>query len=367
MLEFEYTRLRSDYGVYYSRSGDTFSIVLVWVDDITIFGDTAATNEELVKKLQKKYDVKVIGEPTLLLGIHIERDREKRAVTLSQKRYITKILERTGMSDSKPVYTPMDPNVALVANINENNEKGTGRTSVEYATRIGELLYAAHATRPDILYATTTLAQFTSNPAEEHWTAVKHVFRYLKGTINHGLTYRGDGDPTPELIRYTDADWGSNDHRKSISGYVFTLCGGAVAWSSKKQSRTALSTAEAEYGAATHAVKQVLWHRNLMEELDLPQAKTSILHSDNQAAIAISHNPQFHARTKHIDIDLHFLRDHVQSGILKLEYVPSQDNLADIFTKALPRPSHESLTSRIGVLEQGGVLEVSGVRDIRSR
>jgi Reverse transcriptase (RNA-dependent DNA polymerase) len=189
MLEFEYTRLRSNYGVYYSRSGNTFPIVLIWVDDITIFGDSAATNKELVKKLKEKYDVKVIGEPTLLLGIHIERDRANRTITLSQKRYITKILERAGMSESKPVHTPMDPNVALVANTDENNENEAGRTSIEYATRIGELLYAAHATRPDILYATTTLAQFTSNPAQEHWTAVKRVFRYLKGTINHGLTY----------------------------------------------------------------------------------------------------------------------------------------------------------------------------------
>jgi hypothetical protein len=223
------------------------------------------------------------------------------------------------------------------------------RTSVEYATRIGELLYAAHVTRPDILYATTTLAQFTSNPAKEHWTALKRVFRYLKGTINHVLTYKGDGDPTPELIRFTDSDWALNAHRKSISGYAFMLGGGVVAWSSKKQSRTALSTAEAEYVAATHAVKQLLWHKNLLKELDVPQAETSILQSDNQAAIAISHNPQFHARTKHIDIDLHFLRDYVESGDLKLTYVPSEENLADIFTKALPRPLHEKLTNMLGV------------------
>jgi hypothetical protein len=113
--------------------------------------------------------------------------------------------------------------------------------------------------------------------------------------MDHVLTYKGDRDPTPELIRYADADWGSNAHRKSISGYVFMIGGGAIAWSLKKQSRTALSTAEAEYVAATHAVKQLLWHRSLLRELDIPQNKTSILQSDNQAAIAISHNPQFHA------------------------------------------------------------------------
>jgi hypothetical protein len=127
------------------------------------------------------------------------------------------------------------------------------------------------------------------------------------------------------------------------------LGGGTIAWSSKKQSQTALSTAEAEYVTVTHTVKQLLWHRNLLRELDVPQAETSILQSDNQAAIAILQNPQFHTRTKHIDIDLHFLRDYVESGELRLTYVPSKENLTDIFTKALPRPAHEKLTSMLGI------------------
>jgi hypothetical protein len=278
-------------------------------------------------------------------------------ITLSQSRYIRKILEKAGMLDSNLVSTPMDPNVILKPAEDEEESKETSRTSIEYATRIGELLYAAHATRPDILYATVTLAQFTRNPAPEHWTALKRVFRYLKGSIGHKLTYGRDPNASTDLTRYTDSDWASNVHRKSISGYVFTIAGGAVAWSSKKQSRVALSTAEAEYVAATHAIKQLLWHRNLFKELGLPQPGTSILLSDNQAAISISHNPEFHARTKHIDIDLHFIRDYVQDGTAKLEYVPSAENLADIFTKALPRPLHESMIDGIGVLPgQGGVL-----------
>jgi hypothetical protein len=222
-------------------------------------------------------------------------DRPNRTIKLSQKRYIIKILKCTGMKDSKPVHTLMDPNVALVVNTGESNQGKTKHTSVEYATHIGELLFAMHATRPDILYATTTLVQFMSNPAEEHWTALKHMFRYLKGTIDHSLTYKGDRDPMPELIRFTDANWASNTYRKSISGYAFMLGGGAVAWSLNKQSQTALSTAKAKYIAATHTIKQLLWHRSLLKELDIPQAKTLILQLDNQATIAISHSPQFHA------------------------------------------------------------------------
>jgi hypothetical protein len=135
-----------------------------------------------------------------------------------------------------------------------------------------------------------------------------------------------------------------------MSGYIFLIAGGAVAWSTKKQSRTALSTAEAEYVAAVHTAKQLLWHRNLIEELGLPQKEPIVLLSNNQATIAISHHPEFHARTKHIDIDLHFLRDLVNDEILKMKYVPSEENLTDIFTKVLPRPRHVKLTSMLGIL-----------------
>ena len=186
---------------------------------------------------------------------------------------------------------------------------------------------------------------------------LKQVFRYLKGTTNHTLTYDGCRSWRIEPERYTNANWASNAHRKSISGYVFTIAGGAVAWSSKKQSRIALSTTEAEYAAAVHPVKQVLWCRNFYQESDLPIETPSIVLSDNQAAISISHNPEFHARTKHIDIDMHFLQDHVQQGTIKLEYVPSASNLVDIFTKALSRPSHNRITSLFAVRPSpGGVL-----------
>jgi hypothetical protein len=149
---------------------------------------------------------------------------------------------------------------------------------------------------------------------------------------------------------YVDADGGTNPHRKSISGYVFTIAGGAVSWSSKKQSVTALSTVESEYVATMHATKQLLWHRYLFNELNIPQPEKSILWSDNQAAIAISHNPEFHARTKHIDISLHFLRDHVEAGTMEIQYVPSRENLADIFTKGLPHQTHEYMTTGLGLL-----------------
>ena len=367
MEELGYTRLRTDYCAYIKRLDDDLSILIVYVDDANAFAEKKTTNDELIRQIKKRYEITVIGEPKLMLGIHVQRDRKNRAITLSQNRYIRKIIERVGMTDCKPVSTPMDPNIALCKTVDTNEERNKEHTQNEYAARIGELLYAAHATRPDILYAITTLAQFTANPNSEHWTALKQVYCYLKGTEDYKLTYGRDRSTSIEPLRFTDADWGSNEHRKSISGYVFTIAGGAIAWSSKKQGRVALSTAEAEYAAAVHATKQVLWVRNLYEELGLALDTPSILQSDNQAAISISHHPEFHGRTKHIDIDTYFLRDHVSDGTIDIVYVPSASNLADIFTKPLAKPLHTKFTDAIGVLPgQGGVLKngVSGREDI---
>ena len=190
------------------------------------------------------------------------------------------------------------------------------------------------------------------NPRPIHWTAVKCIFRYLKGTRTLGLTYGGSNEElnNDKLNIYCDADWASDMGRKSISGYVITLSGGTMAWSSKKQSMVALSTAEAEYVAATHCAKQVIWHRSLLNEVGIPLPSISTIFSDNQAAISIAHHPEHHMRTKHIDIAHHFLCDLVQNGILNLVYIKTEDNLADLFTKSLPKKTHQDLTYEIGIL-----------------
>ena len=277
MEELGYIRLRTDYCTYLRRLDDDISILIVYVDDANAFAEKKSTNDDLIRELRKRYEITVLGEPNLMLGIHVQRDRRNRSITLSQNRYIRKILEKAGMSDCRPVSTPMDPNIALCKTKESEEDENEEHTKTDYAACIGELLYAAHATRPDILYAIVTLAQFTEKPNAEHWTALKRVYRYLKGTINHKLTYGGDRSASIEPLRFVDADWASNEHRKSISGYVFVIAGGAIAWSSKKQARVALSTAEAEYAAAVHATKQVLWVRNLYQELDLPTETPSIM------------------------------------------------------------------------------------------
>lgn len=353
MANLGFTATRSDPCCYIRRTGDVLAILLVWVDDIIGYTSSPAEATTITKELRSKFDINDIGQPGMLLGMKIHKDDDSGTITLSQSHYIDSMLVRFGLQDANSVTTPLDMNINLDS-IDPLPIDATPdpRASSLYATAIGSLLYAAMGTRPDIAYAVHRLAQFTRSPQAKHWTAVKRVLRYLKGTRDLQLTY---GDPsskwTPELDMFCDADWASNADRKSVSGFVFTLAGGAVAWSSKKQTSVALSTAEAEYVAATHAAKQVLWYRALFDELGLWQPTTSTLFTDNQSAIAIAHNPQFHSRTKHIDIALHFLRDHVQSGTLNTVYVNTKDNLADILTKALPRPAHDDFTYRIGLLD----------------
>ena len=363
MLTLGFTQLKTDYCCFIRRNKEEFTILIVWVDDILAISLNDAGNDQIEQELKKKFEVNSIGKPTLLLGMKLEQ--KDHLITISQTHYINSLLQKFGLENLNPVSTPLDPNVNLDGNKDSKNIDNEGehdsRGSFTYATLIGSLMYLALGTRPDIAYAVNRLAQFTQDPKPEHWTAIKRIFRYLKGTRNHALTYGGSDDLlvlNQDLNIFCDADWASDADRKSISGYVITLAGGAVAWSSKKQATVALSTAEAEYIAGTHTAKQVLWHRSLFKELEFDLPKTSTIFSDNQAAVSISHHPEFHARTKHIDITHHFLRDLVKSEILNVVYVNTQNNLADIFTKGLPKILHQNLSYEIGVLpDQGGVLE----------
>ncbi|CAA7266308.1 unnamed protein product [Cyclocybe aegerita] len=358
MQDLGFNRLKSDSCCYLRRTGDDFEILLVWVDDILSIASTSARNDVVEKDLGSKFEIKALGRPRMLLGMGMAQNDEEHTISLFQTAYIDSLLKKYGLDDCNSVTTPLDPNVRLDDDSDEETKPGVNqdqdeRLSVGYATLIGSLMYLAIGTRPDIAYTVQKLAQFTQNPKPKHWTAVKRIFRYLKGTRTHALTYSGSDDfTTPELNIYCDADCGSNANRKSVSGYVVTLAGGAVSWSSKKQTTVALSTAEAEYVAATHAAKQVLWHRSLFTELGIDLPTTSTIFSDNQATVSIAHHPEFHARTKHIDIALHFLRDLVQNGTLNLVYINTNNNLADLFTKGLPRSVHQDLTTEIGVLSE---------------
>jgi hypothetical protein len=234
-----------------------------------------------------------------------------------------------------------------------------------YREAVGSLLWVSNGTRPDIAYAVSQVAKYMTNPGQEHWVAVKRIMRYLKGTSDLEIVYNGYRDietsgyfggvlPTPTLLPtgsvsdhmvkrpkispafYVDADYANDpDSRRSITGYVFVLAGAPISWQSRQQVSVALSSMEAEYMAACAAAQEALWLRMLLLDLGVDMVKPISLKEDNQAAIAFSKNPGDHKRSKHIDIRYHFVRERVAAGELTLDYIPTECQLADIFTKAL--------------------------------
>jgi hypothetical protein len=346
--------LSADTCVYLRSQGSILTVIALYVDDLLIASNSLEGLNALKQALSHRFSMKDLGEAHYVLGIQIDRDRAARTLSISQREYVHKVLERFGMSDCKSVVTPLESNVKLT------KADCPAPTAVKdtafirlYQSAVGAVMYAMMGTRPDIAFAVASLSQFSSNPGQSHWLSLKHVLRYLKGTMDYKLTYGGTTDKSQSLHfhGFCDSDWGSNvDDRRSVTGYVFMLGGGAVSWQSKKQPTVALSSVEAEYMAATQATREAMWWRKLLHELGIQSSPTIIIiRSDSQGSIALSKNPEHHARSKHIDIRHHFVREQVAAGVVALQYVPTQEMLADVLTKPLSRDQHVKLVHEMGV------------------
>lgn len=337
----------ADPGAFYRRDPGPI-IVIIHVDDCTIGAPYVTLIEEFKRRLVDFVEISDLGELHWLLGIEICRVREKRTLSLSQSAYIDTIIRRFNFEDLKPVTTPLDPNIELSsAQAPQTSYDLAKMRDVPYREAVGSLMYAAMGTRPDIAFAVSLLSRFATSPGPAHWEAVKRVFRYLKGTRELRLTYGPEGDF--DLKGYGDADGNSQLDRHAISGNVFILFGGAISWFSKRQEIIALSTTESEYVAATHTAKEALWLRKLFSELFKPIDGPTTLYSDNQSAIALTKDSQYHARTKHIDIRFHFIRLVCQKGCVRLLYCPTAEMTADILTKALPSLKVKHFASALGL------------------
>lgn len=255
------------------------------------------------------------------------------------------ILSEFGLADCRPVKTPMAEKIKL-----EPDMAAPLTDPTQYQKMVGKLIFLTH-TRPDLSFAVSTVSRFMSKPQEPHLQAVKHIYRYLHGSTDSALLYqRGEGD---YLSGFTDADWAGDLHdRKSTTGFVFLLGGTPITWNSRKQPTVALSSTEAEYMAVTEGTKEAIWIRRLLGELKIldPHIPTTI-HGDNQGSLNLARNPVYHGRTKHVEVRHHFIREKVASGEICLQFVPTEDQIADIFTKALGRVAFERLRSRLGLID----------------
>ena len=255
----------------------------------------------------------------------------------------TDLVTKYGLLDGKARSIPLDASLQLSKDDGDRLDKST-----PYTHLVGSLLYLSVCTRPDIAQAVGALSKFMASPTTVHWQAAKGVLRYVAGTTDYGLKFGGNASG---LVGYCDADYaGDRDTRRSTTGYVFILNGGAISWSSKRQATVAASTTEAEYVAAAQAVKEALWLRNLLADLDLAQdGGTITIYADNQSAIKLLKNPVVSMRSKHIDVVYHFARERVARKEVKFEYVKTEHMLADMLTKPVSKAKHTYCCSGIGV------------------
>jgi len=230
-----------------------------------------------------------------------------------------------------------------------NSSGNNHYTSAQYREMIGCLMYATVMTRPDIAFAVSTLSQYLEAPHTTHLHAVSRIFRYLSGTKELKLVL---GGVKSAIVGYSDADWASQGHRHSISGFAFFIGAGAATWSSKKQSIVTASSTEAEYVALTHSSKEIIWIHKLLNELSpiFPFTLPTTLHCDNQGAIRLAKDSTFHGRTKHIDVHFHFIRQTVSQNHITLSYCSTDEMIADTFTKALARFKFEKFRKLLGIL-----------------
>ncbi|GMP41435.1 hypothetical protein CsSME_00011533 [Camellia sinensis var. sinensis] len=272
----------------------------------------------------------------------MEFARSKEGIFVNQRKYVLDLLGETGMLGCKMVETPIEPNLKLqAAKAEEVKERE------QYQRLVGKLIYLSH-TRPDIAFAVSMVSQFMHSPGAEHFEAVYKILRYLKGTPGRGLLFKKHGHLQVEV--YTDADWaGSVTDRRSTSGYCSFVGGNLVTWRSKKQNVVARSSAEAEFRAVAHGICEVMWIKRILEELKLSHPTPMKVYCDNKAAISIAHNPVLHDRTKHIEVDKHFIKEKINAGIICMTYLPTGEQLADVLTKGLHKKQFDKLTSKLAM------------------
>jgi hypothetical protein len=351
LVSMGFKRLDSDRSIYIYARGPVRIIMPIFVDDITLASKSKSAIDSTVKELAQHFELRDLGDTRYLLGIEIIRDRPNRSLSLCQRQYIINMLDRFGLADSKPVSTPMEPGLHLDTSMGASSSDDIAfMRKVPYLSAVGALMYLAITTRPDIANAVGILARFNSNPGPFHWKAVKHVLRYLKGSMDLKLIYKPNDSSDELFTSYSDADHGgSPDSGRSTTGYLIKVGTGAVSWSSKLQSIVALSTTEAEYIAAVETGKDIMWFRNILSEFGYKISGPSTLHMDNQSAISVAKNPEHHGRMKHLDLRFYWLRDQVDAGHITPKFIPTADMPADLLTKPLPRPKVEICRKLMGL------------------
>ena len=354
LIELGFTRSPSDSCLFYILNPDKSDIILIttWVDDCIVSFSNPVSWNDMLKKICAKFTLGTGTDFEWCLGMAVSRNRDNGTICLHQSLYVKNLLKQFHMEDSCIVRTPADSSVTLSKEMAPKGPDEVRRMgTIPYRSLLGALLHLANFTRPDIALAVNICARYANCYGDQHWKALKRILRYLKGTIykttgnSPGLLYKRSDSNDLSITGFVDADYARcPDSRRSTTGYIFMCCGGPLSWESSKQRIVATSTAEAEYVALALAVKEAIWLRKLHFDLELP-VPVIPLHEDNEACIKIAENPVFHKRTKHIDIRFHFIRDHLKKGNISVPHISTKQQLADVLTKPLARPTFEYFAS----------------------
>ena len=345
LQELGFTRTESDWSVFVSIDGSL--TIGLYVDDMVIMGRNVDAINALKQALMKVYPLKDMGEITGCLGIRITRNRALQTIQLDQESYFSTVLLNYGLENCTPVATPCDGYTGI-SPATADEERADQQL---YSSMVGSVMWGAVATRFDVAWITNRLTQFCIDPTVRHQNAVIRILRYIAGTLQFAIVLGGLQEPDRNLVGYTDADYGGVQDRHSIGASLFLLGGGPVSWSSKRQRVVVTSTVESEYIALCTGAKTGVWIRRLLYELNYghytSETGTIRMLGDNQGSLSLANNPENHQRTKHIDIQYHYVRELVESGAITIEYCPTKLMLADILTKPLSKAVFLGILRRI--------------------
>ena len=328
---FKLTQSPADSCVYYSENNGQRLLIMLFVDDGLMISNSTTQMDSVLTFMKDVFITKITMDPEVYVSIHIHRDRLTRTIYIDQELYIQSMLQKYQFQDCHPVSTPAEPGTNLrPAGTDESLE-----TNFPYAQIIGSLQFAALTTRPDIAYAVNNAAQFKNHPLTTNCNAVRRILKYLQGTSTYRLPLGGN-QSSYTLTAYADADYASMvADRKSRSGYVIFFDGNPISWASKKQPCVATSTTHSEYIACYAVATEIIWLRRLLASIGIQQSTPITIFTDSQSAMRLAVNLEFHSRTKHVDVKFHFLREQVVLHTIDIQYLPTQQQIADIMTKAL--------------------------------
>ena len=347
LISIKFVQSVSEPCLYYCINKNIIQIILLYVDDIIIASNSLDEMNFTKQKLRNNFEIEDLGKLKYYLSLQFEQDLKKKQIVIHQSTYSTNIAKEFNLLDANPKYSPGDISMKISKeDCPQSLEDKESMSKTPFQELIGKINYLTTNTRPDCCYSLSKLSRYMHNYGKNHWQAAKHLATYIKTTKDLGLVF--NGSKPLDLIGYSDADWaGDKDKQCSTTGWVFTLGGTPISWLSKLQEVPALSTAEAEYIALSNATQEAIYLRKLLQEFNHFDVPSTIIYEDNNSAIQIAENSSHHSRTRHIATRHHFIRHYISIKDITLKPIPTQDNLADLFTKILPAPRHKLLTDKL--------------------